>query len=280
MFMKKFLFVLMAIAAAMTVSCNKPADKDDDQKEPEGPKYRIASLAYTDNWWSDETTLSVETAGWWDTWYFTYDDQGRVIDVDRREDSPKKHWTFAYSDGKVTITRADNLVVYNLVLNKDGVCTSIETDAKEGYDDWAPYKETAVFEYDETLRNTKITKDGELRSELTWRDNCLVSWTKAKDNNRLRTFTYANTPNKGDLHAIYSEAVDPPARWMYETGLFGHGPAYLPKTSVWEDDKENGSSIACAVDENGYCIAEVKTFPIDNGKTPTEIFKITWEEIK
>ncbi len=272
MFMKKFLFALMAIAAAMTVSCSKPADKNDDSKEPEGPKFRIATLAYTDNWWSEATTLSVETAEWWDTWYFTYDAQGRVIDVDRKqEDHPERHWVFNYDGSTVTVSqKSDNKVIMTLTLNDKGVCTALK-------DEW---DETAVFEYDATLRNTKITKEGELRSELSWRDNCLVSWTKAKENNRLRTFTYANTPNKGDLHAIYSEAVDPPARWMYETGLFGHGPAYLPKTSVWDDDKENGSTITCAVDENGYCISETKTFPVDNGKTPTEIFKITWEEIK
>lgn len=260
----------MAIATAMTVSCTKPADKNDDQKEPEGPKYRIKALAYTDNNWDDVKTLTAETATWWDTWTYTYDAEGRVQNVTRGEDS--KDWTFAYNDKTVTVTRkSDNAVVMTLTLNDKGVCTAIT-------DEWG---ETAVFEYDETLRNTKITKEGELRSELSWRDNCLVSWTKAKDNNRLRVFTYANTLNKGDLHAIYSEAVDPPARWMYETGLFGHGPAYLPKTSTWDDAKEYASSITCEVDENGYCILETKTFPTDSeGKTVSEIFKITWEEVK
>lgn len=261
----------MTAAAVCAVSCNKPQGGG-DTPEPVGPKYRIASLSYTDNWWDDAKTLTPETATWWDTWYFTYDKDGRVVDVDRKDaEHPERHWVFKYEGSDVMISqKSDDKVVMALKLNDKGVCTSIK-------DEW---EETAVFEYDETLRNTKITKEGELRSELTWRDNCLVSWTKAKDNNRKRTFTYAPTPNIGDLHAIYSEAVDPPARWLYETGLFGHGPAYLPKTSVWEDDKENGSTISCTVDSNGYCVAEVKTFPKDGDKTPTEIFKITWEEIK
>lgn len=270
--MKKLFFFVMAALAICTVSCDK--DNQNDQKEPEGPKYRIATLAYCDG----DNLTKPEDAGWFDTWYFTYDEQGRVIDVDRK-DGEKKHWTFAYADNKVTITRGDAKEVYELTLNDKGVCTSILDDVKES--DWGAYAETAVFEYDATLRPTKITKEGELRSELTWRDNCLVSWTKAKDNNRKRSFTYNTTKNIGDLHAIYSEAIDPPARWLYETGLFGHGPEYLPATSVWEDDPENGSTIACEVDANGYCISEKKTFPAnDKGNVWTEYFVITWEEIK
>lgn len=269
--MKKLFFFLMTAAAVCAVSCNNKPSTPGDTPEPSGPKYRIAELSYTDNWWEDKATLSVETAEWWDTWYFSYDNEGRVVDVDRKDaEHPERHWVFTYKDKTVTIAqKSDNKVIMTLKLNDKGVCTSIT-------DEW---EETAVFEYDETLRNTKITKENELRSELTWRDNCLVSWTKTKDE-RVRKFTYAQTPNVGDLHAIYSEAVDPPARWLYETGLFGHGPAYLPKTSVWEDDPENASTITCAVDANGYCVAEVKTFPVDGGKTPTEIFKITWEEVK
>ena len=265
--MKKLFFFVMAALTVFTVSCNKSGQND--QKEPEGPKYRIATLAYCDG----ENLAKPDDAGWYDTWYYTYDDKGRVIDVDRK-DGEHKHWKFAYEDKKVTITRGDEKEVYVLTLNDKGVCTSILDDVKES--EWGPYAETAVFEYDATLRPTKITKEGELRSELTWRDNCLVSWTKARDDNRKRSFTYNTTKNVGDLHAIYSEAIDPPARWVYETGLFGHGPEYLPATSVWLDDPENGSTITCKVDANGYCTEEKKVFP--DGWT--EFFVITWDEIK
>lgn len=264
--MKKFFYFVMAALTVFAVSCNKGGKVD---PEPEGPQYRIKTLAYCDG----ENLANHEDAGWYDTWYYTYDAQGRVIDVDRK-DGEHKHWTFAYENNKVTATRGDNKEIMVLTLNDKGVCTSILDDVKES--EWGPYQETAVFEYDATLRNTKITKEGELRSELTWRDNCLVNWTKTKSDNRKRTFTYTITKNIGNLHAIYSEAVDPPARWLYEAGFFGNGPAYLPATSVWEDDPENASTISCTVDSNGYCVQEKKVFP--GGWT--EFFVITWEEIK
>ena len=266
--MKKYLFVLMAALAVTAVSCDKPGDENNDENK--GPKFRIKTLSYCEG----QDLAKAEDAEWADTWYYSYDDQGRVIDVDRK-DGPKKHWVFTYEDKKVTVAREDGKHNYVLTLNDKGVCTSIMDDVLDP-DEWGPYQETAVFEYDETLRPTKITKEGELRSIITLRDNCLVSWTKEKDNGRKRTFTYNTTKNIGDLHAIYSEAIDPPARWMYETGLFGHGPAYLPATSVWEDDMENGSTITCEVDANGYCTSEKKVFP--GGWA--EIFSITWEEIK
>lgn len=266
--MKKLFVVLMTVLAVSAVSCKK-SGTDNDGKETQGPKYRIKTLAYTEG----QDLAKPEDAGWFDTWYYTYDKDGRVIDVDRK-DGDKKHFTFTYEGNKVTVARKDGLRNFILTLNDKGVCTSIIDDVKDP-DEWGPYQETALFEYDATLRNTKITKEGELRSELTWRDNCLVNWTKVRDE-RKRTFTYNTTKNVGDLHAIYSEAVDPPARWLYETGLFGHGPAYLPKTSVWEDDPENASTITCEVDANGYCISEKKVFP--DGRT--EYFTITWEEIK
>ena len=261
----------MTAAAICTVSCNKPQSQGGDTPEPAGPKYRIAVLSYTDNWWDDAKTLTPETATWWDNWYFTYDKDGRVVDVDRKDaEHPEKHWVFKYEGSDLMISqKSDGKVVMALKLNDKGVCTSIT-------DEW---DETAVFEYDETLRNTKITKEGEVRSELTWRDNCLTKYTNVKKGT-VRTFTYAKTKNIGGLHAIYSEAVDPPARWLYETGLFGNGPEYLPKTSAVEGDPDNASTLSCTVDSNGYCVLEVKTFPVDGDKTPTEIFKITWEEIK
>ena len=264
--MKKFLFFAIAALSVFAVSCNKGGKVD---PEPQGPKYRIKTLAYCDG----ENLAKHEDAGWYDTWYYTYDAQGRVIDVDRK-DGEHKHWKFAYADKKVTITRGDEKEIYELTLNDKGVCTSILDDVKES--DWGAYKETAVFEYNETLRPVKITKEGELRSELTWRDNCLVNWTKTKSDNRKRTFTYSITKNIGGLHATYSEAIDPPARWLYETGLVGLGSEYLPATSVWEDDPENASTISCTVDSNGYCVQEKKVFP--GGWT--EFFVITWEEIK
>lgn len=271
--MKKFFFVLMTVLAVTAVSCKKDNnnnEQNEEKQEEQAPKFRIKTLSYCEG----QNLAKPEDAEWADTWYYSYDAQGRVIDVDRK-DGDKKHFVFTYADKKVTVARKDGKHNFILTLNNDGVCTSIVDDVIDP-EEWGPYQETAVFEYDATLRNTKITKEGELRSVLTWRDNCLVNWTKAKDNNRKRTFTYNTTKNVGDLHAIYSEAVDPPARWLYETGLFGHGPAYLPMTSVWEDDPENASSITCKTDNNGYCTEEKKVFP--DGWT--EIFSITWEEIK
>lgn len=257
--MKKLLLIMMSLAAVAVVSCKK-GDDNKDNKEPEGPKYRIKTLSYTEG----DNLKTAEDAEWFDTWTYSYDDQGRVINVTRGSD--EKDWTFAYNDKTVTVTRkSDQAVVMTLTLNDNGVCTAIK-------DEW---DETSVFEYDATLRPTKITKEGELRSIITLRDNCLVSWTKEKDNAK-RIFTYNTTKNIGDLHAIYSEAVDPPARWMYETGLFGKGPAYLPLSSEWEGRPETHSDLACEVDENGYCVLEKKVF--DGGWT--EMFVITWEEIK
>lgn len=271
--MKKFVYILMTVLAVGMISCNK--EKKNGEGEDDGPLYRIKSLSYTDNWYEEglPNHEDPDEIGWYDTWTYTYDAQGRVIKVFREEGKPQKNWTLSYEGNKVTITREDGKEILTLELNAKGVCTSIKDDVKES--EWGPYDETAVFEYDATNRPTKITKEGELRSVITLRDNCLVSWTKEKDS-RKRTFTYSNTKNLGDLHEIYSEAIDPPARWLYETGLFGHGPAYLVATSVWEDDPENGSTITHKLDENGYVLWEKKVFPGGG----TEFFKIEWEEIK
>lgn len=266
--MKKLLLIMMSLAAVAVVSCKK-GDDNKDNKEPDAPKFRIATLTYC----GGDNLAKPEDAEWPDTWTYTYDDQGRVIDVDRN-DGDDKHWQFVYKDNTVTISNKSGKEVLILTLNDKGVCTSIVDDVKES--EWGPYKETAIFTYDETLRPTKIEKEGELRSEITLRDNCLVSWTKTKDNNRKRIFTYTNTKNIGDLHAIYSEAIDPPARWLYETGMFGKGPAYLPATSEWENEPDTKSTLTCKVDENGYCIEEKKAF--EGGWT--EFFVIKWEEVK
>lgn len=269
--MKKIIYLLMAAMAIFAVSCNK--DKNGEQKEEGGdvpaPQFRIKSLSYCDG----DNLATAEAAGWADKWAYTYDEQGRVIDVDRH-DGDDKHWVFTYGDDNtVTINRQDNKEKYVLTLNDKGVCTSILDDVLES--EWGAYKETAVFEYDATLRVTKIQKEGQLRSELSWRDNCLVSWTKTQDENHKRVFTYSTEKNLGDLHEIYSEAIDPPARWLYETGMFGHGPANLVLTSVWEHDPENLSNITHEKDENGYVVSEKKVFP--GGWT--EFFVIEWEPI-
>lgn len=263
----------MAAMAIFAVSCNK--DKNGEQKEEkEIPACRIKKLSYCEGQDLNDPTQ----AEWYDNWHFTYDDQGRVIDVDKKdpEKGEKRHWIFSYpEEGKVIIERGDHNDKFILTLNEDGVCTSIVDDVT--LDDWGggPYQETALFEYDATLRATKITKEGELRSELTWRDNCLVSWTKTKDENHKRIFTYSTEKNIGDLHEIYSEAIDPPARWLYETGLFGHGPANLVLTSVWEHKPEDLSNITHEKDENGYVTGEKKVFP--GGWT--EWFLIEWEPV-
>ena len=265
--MKKIVYLLMAAMVIFATSCDKK-NGENDTPEQDIPACRIKKLSYCEGQDLNDPTQ----AEWYDNWNYTYDEQGRVIDVDKK-DGDSKHWIFSYAEaGVVTITRADNKEILKLTLNGDGVCTSILDDVKES--DWGPYQETALFEYDATLRAKKITKEGELRSELTWRDNCLVSWTKTKDHKK-RVFTYSTDKNIGDLHEIYSEAIDPPARWLYETGMFGHGPANLVLTSVWEDDLENLSNISHVKDENGYVTGEKKVFP----SGWTEWFLIEWEPV-
>ena len=138
--MKKYLYVLMAVFAVFATACKKgstdptPTPTPTPEPEPEITLYRIATLSYCEG----QDLAKPEDAEWADTWYYSYDAQGRVSVVDRK-DGDKKHFTFTYDDKekKVTVTRKDGLRTFILKLNAQGVCTSI-TDDMQDPDEYGP----------------------------------------------------------------------------------------------------------------------------------------------
>lgn len=218
----------------------------------------LVSCKKGDNGGKEETvvkrvkTFSEVGDGWADVYAYTYDAQGRVSNINRSEG--EKVWDFAYSGNKVTVTYTKKgetpYVAYVLTLNEKGLCTSM-------VDEW---EETRTYTYNSEGRIIKVEKEGELKSELSLEDGCILYWTKNRDGEwAKKNHKYTSTKNIGDIHNIYSEATDP-SRWMYETGLFGHGTAYLCGENQWDYSEAKGI-LTYEFDADGYVIAEHKDYP-------------------
>ena len=252
---KLFFFGAIALAAAVAFSC-KPDDKTEEVKV-----YRITSFSAWD-----------EDNSWKDTWTYKYDEQGRVADIDRNElddegnKNEAKHWVLTYEGQTVKFVRqSDKVAEFELTLGANGFCEKMLINGKST---------PRFYTYDATGRITEIKEGEDVASKITLQDNCIKVWTNEwEDPVRKKNHVYTSTKNLGDIHNIYSEVADP-ARWMYETGLFGHGTAYLAESNQWED-REIGSTLTYDLDANGYVTKETKVY--DGWH---EYWGYTWEEVK
>lgn len=237
-------FAVTALAVLSAASCQKNSNTDKPEQKIEK---RIAKFSLVGD-------------GWADVYQYSYDDQGRVSKVYREE---SKQWAFEYKENQCIITNAEG-GKSTLTLNEKGLCTTM-------VDEWGDER---TYTYNSADQVTEIKKNGTVVSKLTIEDGCIVNWTRTRDGEEQnKIHTYMSTKNVGSIHNIRSEATDP-SQWLYETGMFGKGTAYLCSSSQWSHS-EAKATYTYDFDEDGYVIAEHKDYP----DWPEE-FAYEWEVVK
>ncbi len=205
------------------------------------------------------TKFSVVDPGgtWADNYVYTYAQDGKIVNVDRGD----KKWDFAYNGNTIKITGTAKLT---LTLNDKGLCTKM-------VDEW---NDERTYTYNSEGRITSISENGKLMSTITIEDGCIISWTRDSDDaTQTKNHKYSSQKNVYDIHNIYSEATEP-AHWLYETGLFGHGTAYLAGESQWAHSTDKATY--------KYTFDEKETKLIENKDYPgyPEKFEYVFEVIK
>ena len=154
---------------------------------------------------------------------------------------------------------------YDCALNDMGFVSTLT-------DEWG---DTFAFTYDKEGRITKIDKGEKNITTVTIEDGCIVTWTRINDGEtQTKNHKYISTKNVGDIHNIYPEVYPIAGRWMMETGLFGHGTAYLCGENQWAHSDAKGV-LTYDTDADGFVTAEHKDYP----DWPEE-FAYTWEVVK
>ncbi len=229
-------------AAFVVTSCNK----DKNANEEKTVKYRITKFSVVD-----------PGGTWADNYVYTYAQDGKIVNVDRGD----KKWDFAYNGNTIKITGTAKLT---LTLNDKGLCTKM-------VDEW---NDERTYTYNSEGRITSISENGKLMSTITIEDGCIISWTRDSDDaTQTKNHKYSSQKNVYDIHNIYSEATEP-AHWLYETGLFGHGTAYLAGESQWAHSTDKATY--------KYTFDEKETKLIENKDYPgyPEKFEYVFEVIK
>lgn len=245
--MKKIMLIAASMLALVSLASCQKDNKDNGKDEPTTVK-RIK-------------TYSLVGDGWADVYQYTYDEQGRVSRVYREEG---KDWNFTYADNKVTVKKADGTVAFDITLGANGY-------GEKMVDEWGDVR---TYTYDKDGRMTKVMKGDDVASNITLEDGCITIWTRFSDGvEQFKEHDYTSTKNIGGIHNIHSEAsgLD---RWMFETGLFGIGTAYLCGGNKWQHS-EAKATLTYDFDEEGYVIAEHKDYP----DWPEE-FEYTWEVVE
>jgi len=243
--MKKIFAIMLAAsfaAAFVVTSCNK----DKNVNEEKTVKYRITKFSVVD-----------PGGTWADNYVYTYAQDGKIVNVDRGD----KKWDFAYNGNTIKITGTAKLT---LTLNDKGLCTKM-------VDEW---NDERTYTYNSEGRITSISENGKLMSTITIEDGCIISWTRDSDDaTQTKNHKYSSQKNVYDIHNIYSEATEP-AHWLYETGLFGHGTAYLAGESQWAHSTDKATY--------KYTFDEKETKLIENKDYPgyPERFEYVFEVIK
>ena len=239
--MKK-LFGLILITGLFFLSC----ENDDSNNDSETEKTTTAQITS----WADD----------WDSYSYSYDNEGRVIKIDRN--NGEREYNLSYTEGTISIS---GYATYTIVLGSNGYASSFS-------DEWDTYQYT----YDSEGYMTKIEKEDDIVSNIIVENGCISSWSKFEDGVEfVKNHTYSSAENVAGINNIYSEkgGFD---RWLAELGFFGKPTKYLCSGNQW-DYSESGSQITYEYDENGFVLKEVKNFPADDW---TENYSYTWNIIE
>lgn len=249
--MKTFLklAIVALVATVLTSSC---------EKKPKDPVFEAQIATYSEDWGSGM-----------DQWVYTYNTEGKVTGVVRNwvENSnpvKDKEWNFAWAGNKLTITGSNN---YEITFGANGYASTMT----ESGSDWA---ETYAYTYDANGYLISISRDGDLRSEITIENGNIKTWTRKSDDVwQTKNHTYSTVENKAGIYAIYSERGGA-SRWLQELGYFGKPCKNLCSSNQWTHS-EKASSLTYDFDTNNNVTKVTKTYDGDN-----EISIYTWNMIE
>lgn len=229
--MRKIFAIMLAASFVATFtfsSCNKEKKTNEEKTVT----YRITKFSMVD-----------PGGTWADNYVYTYAQDGKIVNVDRGD----KKWDFSYKGNTVNITGSATMT---LTLNDKGLCTKMVDEKGD----------ERTYTYNSEDRITSISKNGKVVSTITLQDGCIISWTRTRDDElQTKNHKYSSQKNVYDIHNIYSEATDP-AQWLYETGLFGHGTAYLAGESQWAHATEK-ATYTYSFDDKKAKLTENKDYP-------------------
>ncbi len=247
--MKKYFIYLAfsAMALSLSTSCEKSGD-DNGKEDEKALNVRISAYAEVGD-------------GWADNYVYTWDAEGRVSEINRNEG--EKVWSFTYSGTTVNVDTPDGKVV--LTLGSNGYVETM-------IDAW---DEERTYTYNAAGQMVQAKKEGEVKSDITYADGCILTWTRYSDGElQTKEHTYLSVKNVAGIFNIKEETTDPTSQYWYLTGLFGKPSTYLAASSQWSHS-EAKATYTYDYDENGCVIAEHKDYP----DWPEE-FTYSWEVIE
>jgi hypothetical protein len=202
----------------------------------------------------------------WDSWAFTWNEAHTQCTTVNRNNG-ERVWNLDYSTANtVKITGYSTMTI---TLGSNGY-------ASKYADEWG---DTFEYTYDAEGHMTKVTRSGEVRSNIVWTGGNMTSWSKFDTNDSgatveyKKTHTYSTVANLAGIYEVYCEKAGAP-RWLFETGLFGKPNAYLCATNKW-DYSETTSNLSYTFDSYNCPLKMTKTYGED-----TENFSWTYNYIQ
>ena len=250
--MKKafYAIAILAVAAAAFTGCKK----DDDKKKDEKIVKRVAMCG-------DK----------WDKYYFTYDEDGRIKEVNRNPNSDggyERTWTFNWtSTGAVVnyVKEGEEKPDITINIGENGYISSYTDE----------YGDTRYLTYDSDGYLTQVKKGDEVKSNIIVEDGNYVKWSRFSSGaEQFKIQTFLKDDNIGGIHPDYADKTDP-ARWFYEIGLCGKASKKLLDQAVW-DGSESIAVHTYEKDDDGYVTTVSKVY----GTGEPELYYYEWEVVK
>ena len=278
--MKKVFAFLMAALTVSFVACKKtepsvkPQDEDqkpeeqkeeekkeDEQKEEPTVQYEdvevVLKTAYIEAIcdWPEENDWKATRIG--ETrWDLTYDDFGHLVSALVKDDK-EKGFIFDYNEDftvcDISSEAEPELVMYNLKLDANGLCTQFTNNTKDPAEVW-------TYTYDADGFQLTASLGGEVKTEYKIQNKNIFTWSR--DGSRLKEHKYNDKANVADIHTSYSEDAGL-SRFLYETGLFGRSSENVCTEAKWQD-RENKATYEYEFDEaTGGITKEIKYYAGD-----------------
>ena len=263
--MKKILYAaaLMAVVMCAFTACKKD-NKKDETEEP--------------------TTITIkrlkQCGDEWDKYVFTYNDAGKVIDINRN--AGEKQWTISSWEGNEIkanyVTRKKDAEGKYTIKDEEGVWTF--TFGSNGYlsklaNQW---NDTWGLTYDNDGHLTKIVrvdKDNAVKCNLQWSNGNLVKWSRFKDSGaeEWKEQSFTDEDNVGGIFPDMTDKADVMRHW-FELGWIGKPSKKLLDEAAWAES----TSVATHTytkDAGNYVTKVEKYYDTELDQT----YEYEWEEV-
>ena len=189
-------------------------------------------------------------------WDLSYDEFGHMVSAIVTGDA-EKSYLFEYDEDftecEITTQADPEIVIYDLELNEDGLCTKFTNNTKDPAEVW-------TYTYDADGFQLSASKGGEVKTEYKINNKNIFTWSR--DGSRLKEHKYNDKANVADIHTSYSEDAGL-SRFLYETGLFGRSSANVCTEAKWQD-RDSKATYEYEFDEaTGGITKEIKYYAGD-----------------